>query len=484
MERITLSPTLPTTARDKLLEVYSSRGVRRACGPELWGGHHPHPKQLAFLSLDHIREAMFGGSAGGGKSDALLMSASQFVCVPNYSALLLRQTYPQLIGDDGLIPRSLEWFSGTGARYMATEKRWYFPSGATITFGHAERDDDRYQFSGQAFQFVGMDEGTHWRSPKVYLFVGFARARKPSQEANLKACPQCGLTLADVPLRTRMATNPGSRGHAWVRSRFLVNGRAKGRVFIRSRIEDNPSLDRDTYVAGLGELDRVELAQLLAGDWEVREEGQMFDRSWLTTMRYRDFADTIAPQARLVRFWDMAATEARAKNSDPDWTSGALVALHHGVWYIVEIRRTRSTPKGVEDFMVNTADVDDDRFSIAGSPITVPTRAEMEGGSGGMISIDQLARGAFVGRDFAGRRPRGSKTERAKPLSIAAESGRVVLVDGDWNEDFLTELEGFPDGDHDDQVDSVTGAMKELADGGGTDWTPGTVAQDNDWGGL
>lgn len=38
--------------------------------------HAPTPKQLAFLVLDDI-EAFYGGAAGGGKSEALLMAALQ-----------------------------------------------------------------------------------------------------------------------------------------------------------------------------------------------------------------------------------------------------------------------------------------------------------------------------------------------------------------------------------------------------------------------
>ena len=42
--------------------------------------HDPTPKQLAYLMLPH-REAFYGGAAGGGKSDALLMGALQYVCL-------------------------------------------------------------------------------------------------------------------------------------------------------------------------------------------------------------------------------------------------------------------------------------------------------------------------------------------------------------------------------------------------------------------
>ena len=44
----------------------------------------------------------------------------------------------------------------------------------------------------------------------------------------------------------------------------------------------------------------------------------------------------------------------------------------------------------------------------------------------------------------------------------AIEAGKVYLVRGTWNKDFLTELAGFPDGEHDDQMDAVSVAWESL----------------------
>jgi len=52
---------------------------------------NPFPKQEIFLGLD-CEEALFGGSAGPGKSSSLLMAALQYVEVPSYRALLMRRT--------------------------------------------------------------------------------------------------------------------------------------------------------------------------------------------------------------------------------------------------------------------------------------------------------------------------------------------------------------------------------------------------------
>jgi predicted phage terminase large subunit-like protein len=56
-----------------------------------------------------------------------------------------------------------------------------------------------------------------------------------------------------------------------------------------------------------------------------------------------------------------------------------------------------------------------------------------------------------------------SKLTRAKPASAQAEAGNIKLIRASWNEDFLNELENFPQGKHDDIVDSVSGCINALA---------------------
>src|SRR5574340_387166 len=94
----------------------------------------PTPPQAAFLLLDGL-EALYGGAAGGGKSDALLVAALQYVDVPGYAALLLRRTYPDLALPGAIMDRAKEWLgphlAAGSVRWIETDKTFVFPSGAT-----------------------------------------------------------------------------------------------------------------------------------------------------------------------------------------------------------------------------------------------------------------------------------------------------------------------------------------------------------------
>lgn len=428
---------------------------RIACGDN-YVPHIPHPKQAAFLNLT-TREALFGGAAGGGKTDALLMGALQYVCIPGYSALMLRETHPQLVQDEGLIPRAHEWLGGTDAEWSAGLSRWTFPSGATISFGHIEREDMRYKFAGGAWQYIAWDELVNWRNDIPYTFL-FSRLRKPKQHDDLKACPSCGLTVADIPLRVRAGTNPGSRGAAWVYDRFIgpwrdwrIDGAAKPhRIFVPSRLSDNPSMDAEEYALSLAELDPITRAQLLDGDWDVRTTGGMFMLEW-----FKYVAD-FPRGARLCRFWDLAATEPKPGRK-PDWTVGALVGLHEGRWYIIDVKRAQLTPRGVEQLILNTSDEDEANYG------SVAIRMEQEPGSSGKTVIDHYARNVLVGKNFKGVRSTGSKTDRAVPVAVAAEAENLFIVAAEWNKVWVQEHVLFPLGPHDDQVDAGSGGVNELS---------------------
>jgi hypothetical protein len=252
--------------------------------------HDPTLKQSLFLSLS-CREAMYGGAAGGGKSDALLMAAAQYVDVPGYAALLLRRSYRDLALPGALMDRAHAWWRGK-AHWSSADKTYTFPSGATITFGYLANDADVYGYQGAEFQFVGFDELTQF-TPWQYRYL-FSRTRR--------------LAETPVPVRMRAASNPGGSGHAWVYERFLATGRAAGRIFVPAKLADNPHLDAETYRESLAELDPITQQQLLGGVWITDESAHPYNRAWWRGTNRFDAGDERLLRSVVARYisWDTA----------------------------------------------------------------------------------------------------------------------------------------------------------------------------------
>lgn len=391
--------------------------------------HTPTPRQAEFLHLT-CREAFYGGAAGGGKSDALLMAALQYVEVPGYAAILFRRTYPELEQPGGLIPRSKEWLTGTGAVYNQQTHTWRFPSTAVLKMSHLQYEDTVYDHQSSEYQFLGYDELTHFLESQVRYM--FSRLRRKAGVA--------------VPLRMRAASNPGGIGHDWVKRRYIdPKTRKPEAVFIPALLHDNPHIDAAEYIKSLDELTVTDRARLLEGDWDAAIEGTTFKREWFKIQ------DEAPAQLKLCRFWDMAATKPK-KGKDPDYTAGALLGRSdEGQWYLLDMVRFRESPMVNEQRVEQTARLDGRSIRI---------RMEQEGGASGKTLIDSYARGVLTGYSFKGV-PATRKEVRAVPLSAAAEAGNFILINGVWVQAFIDEAAAFPEG-HDDQIVAVSGAMAEL----------------------
>ncbi len=397
----------------------------------------PSINQKVFLRTNAI-EALFGGAAGGGKSSALLMAALQYVDIPGYSAILFRRTFADLSLPGALMDRFKSWMSNyddihwNSNTFIAT-----FPSGARISFGYLNNQNDYLRYKGSEFQFIGMDEVTEIRESD-YRYM-FSRLRRPANGP-----------VSQIPLRMRAASNPAPN---WVRQRFIVEGRKEGRIFVPSRLTDNPGIDADSYRQSLSALDPVERRRLEEGDWWSTTLGTLFDRTGFVIIDGSEIPN-ITSSARVVRYWDLAATEPSASNPDPDWTVGTLMMFDGGIAYVLDVRRARVRGEKVEELMAQTASEDGHG---------VPIRMEQEPGSSGKALVDQFARYVVPGYDFGAMKPTGDKVTRARPFAAAVANGNVRLVRGAWLTNWLDEFSSFPEAtNHDDQVDSAVGAFTYL----------------------
>lgn len=413
----------------------------------------PNPGPQTQFLASSAYEVLYGGAAGGGKSDALVIGPLRHIAHPQFRALLLRRTFPEL--QRSLIEKSRLWYPIVGGEYNESRKQWRFPSGAVIEFGHLESDADVYQYQSAEYQEIDFDELTSF-TERQYVYM-LSRAR----------------SAAGLPVQIRAATNPGGEGHEWVMRRWApwldpsssvkadpgqtlhyrntddgeqftdATSGALSRVFIPARVTDNPHLTANDpgYVERLGGLDAVTRAQLRDGNWLVTPAaGAYFKRS------YFDIVDSPAhPITRRIRYWDRAASEGKG-----DYTVGLLLGgTDEGFFYVLDVRRFRKSSGGVVEAILATAYADGRLVSVG---------IEEDPGAAGKFESDWYVQ-RLAGFNIRTPRPTGSKVVRAQPASAQAEHRKIRLVRGDWNHAFLDELEAFPDGAHDDQVDALSGAF-------------------------
>jgi predicted phage terminase large subunit-like protein len=422
----------------------------------------PNPGPQTRFLASSAYEVFYGGAAGPGKSEALLVAPLRWVHLPRFRGILFRRTFPEL--QRSLIDRSRYLYKGVcpQARYNGQDKEWLFPSGAKIYFGHLEHDSSVQQHQSVEYQFIGFDELTHFTEHQ-YLYM-HTRLRTGGSGA---------------PIRIRAASNPGGPGHEWVFARWgpwlnRDHGQPAGadqtlwfkdgervpagtedalsRCFIPGRLEDNPHVDKadPLYRQRIMQQDVVTRSQLLFGDWMIKPAaGLLFKREWF------EFVDKAPPATATVRRWDLAATEPHDGNRDPDWTVGLKMSACEGGFCVEDVVRMRSRPEAVERTIKATAEMD-------GKQVTI--RIPRDPGQAGVAQAQAYAR-LLEGFDARFDPETGDKETRARPVSAQAESRRIKIVRGPWNEAFIQCLEQFPDGNHDDDVDTLSGAFSALTHG-------------------
>jgi predicted phage terminase large subunit-like protein len=162
----------------------------------------------------------------------------------------------------------------------------------------------------------------------------------------------------------------------------------------------------------------------------------------------------------MVRYWDLAGTEAKGGGHDPDYSAGALLCrMQDRRTAIVDVARFRKS--------INARDVELERLArddLASYRDRVTWWIETEAGIAGTERTAELVRRLHaVGMAVSTEHPTGKKVYRAEPLASAAEAGNVVLCPGLWRDPFRAEAADFPNGKHDDQIDAVAGALSKLS---------------------
>lgn len=238
----------------------------------------PHKKQEEFIRVPFdVEEALYGGAAGGGKSEVLVMLPLiyRFHEHPKFKGIILRRTNPELEAE--IIGRAKEWYPHTGAIWNEGKKTFtwydrYGNEGAKMKFGHAELEKDIRKYDGVQYNYVAYDEATSFTEFQ-YLYLTLTRRRSAT---------------TDLPAIARSATNPGNIGHLFFRNRFvdpypyggkILRDTVSGikRFFLQCLGTENPFLvaANPRYFENMKGLPLAEYKAKALGDWYTFS-GQVF----------------------------------------------------------------------------------------------------------------------------------------------------------------------------------------------------------------
>lgn len=153
---------------------------------------------------------------------------------------------------------------------------------------------------------------------------------------------------------------------------------------------------------------------------------------------------------RWMRVWDLAHTAKERAKADPDWTSGTLLAfsVEDGMPHLwvrnVDRMRKNAPERDAEIRQVTTLDGPYVKVGVGNSSDAKDTIATMR----------EVLRGK---RMVLAVKENKDKVVRATPLEPIFKAGNVHVVQGEpWLDDWIAEVNAFPFGAHDDQVDNLS----------------------------
>ena len=435
------------------------------------------PQELFLRSSADI--AIYGGAAGGGKTFALLLEPLRYVNIKGFNATIFRRNATQISIDGGLLDESMSIYGLLkGANYKASPRPHWTFGDSKISFMHIDGDRDLHKWQGSQICFLGFDELTHFSANTFFYMLSRNRSTcgvKPyvratcnpdadswvaefidfwiDQESGYPLKERSGLIRYFVRIdgEIKWADSPIE-----LANRYNVNqSMAKSVTFIASSIFDNKVLlEKDQgYLANLNGLPIVERERLLKGNWKIKPSaGLYFKRSQTKIVN-----ELPAEIVNIVRAWDLAATEITTTNKNPDRTCGVLMArLSDNSFIILDVKRVAFSASNVRSLIKQVSQNDRENYNCR--QIRIPQDPGQAGKEQAQSYVRELA-----GFNVKTKVITGDKVIRAEPLAAQWQIGNILLLKGSWNETFITEMEGFPELLHDDQVDAAADAFSVLA---------------------
>jgi hypothetical protein len=251
-------------------------------------------------------EVGFGGSRGGGKSEAGLAWLLYDSHHPKYRALVIRKNSIDL---KDWLDRAESFYAPLGVVRKGTEL--HFPKGGIIRTGHLKDDMAYSKYQGHEYCRMLIEELTQIASETNYV----------------KLIASCRSTIPELVPQVFSSFNPDGPGFFWVRKRFNIEGiptkpiitvdekTGLSRVFIPSRLSDNPFLNQDTrYKSFLDGLPDGLREAWRDGSWnDPVIEGAYYTKE-LQQARHEGRIKAVAydPSLKVHTVWDLGISDAMA----------------------------------------------------------------------------------------------------------------------------------------------------------------------------
>ena len=430
---------------------------------------------------------IYGGAAGGGKTYGLLMQPLRYKDVSGFGCTIFRKNHNQIFSQGGLWDVASKMYSQIpGAHPRMSSYSWLFDDKkgnavSKVTFAHIERDQDLDKWQGTQICAIEFDELTHFSEKAFFYMLSRNRSTcgvKPFVRASCNPdadswvakfiewwidqdtgypIPERSGKIRYFVRREEKLYWADTRKELW--ERFNLNTaeereEPKSVTFIMSRLEDNKELLRVNpgYMANLKAMPLVERERLLYGNWKIKAAaGLYFKRSQLGNYLEILPADIV----QYVRCWDLAATEETV-NGDAAYTAGVLMGKRkNGRYVVIDVVNRQMSAADVRNTIKLTAQLDRAKYK------RVRIRLPKDPGQAGKEQADSYIK-FLSGFDVTTVAETGSKEARAEPMAAQWQAGNFDIMIGDWNEEYLLQLENFPSGKFKDMVDASANGFAEI----------------------
>ncbi|MCM1245510.1 MAG: phage terminase large subunit [Roseburia sp.] len=450
------------------------------------------PQEMFLATSADI--CIYGGAAGGGKTFGLLLEALRHKNNKNFSSVIFRKDYTQITTPGGLWESSRKIYSHVKGSYpLKTPKlHWTFSSGATVNFAHLGRDDDCEGWQGSQITMIGFDELTHFSEYQFFYMlsrnrtdsgiVPYVRATCnpdadswvaafikwwinqetgypiPERSGKIRWMIRLNETIYWFDTRQQAVDAAVENGMDYEKAVIM----AKSVTFIASTLQDNKILMKNDpgYMANLLALPVVEKERLLYGNWKIKPAaGLMFKRTKVNML------ETLPTDVfSWSRGWDLAAT-SEDEDGNPAYTAGVLIGKRKNGRYIVaDVINRRCDSAEVRALIKMTCITDKAKYG------RVMTRLPQDPGQAGKDQAQSYLK-FLAGFPVKILQESGDKVTRAEPFSVqwlgleGMNKGNVDVLIADWNEDYFTQMENFPQSTFKDMVDASSSAFNEIENG-------------------